>query len=42
MKIIKVLALAFSMLVANGAFADTWPSRPIRFIVGLVPGVQMI
>ena len=38
MKIIKVLALAFAMLVANGAYADTWPSRPIRFIVGFGPG----
>jgi len=38
MKIIKVLALAFAMLVVNGAYADTWPSRPIRFIVGFGPG----
>ena len=38
MKTIKVLALAFAMVVANAAFADTWPSRPIKFIVGFGPG----
>ena len=38
MKKIKALTIIFFLFAANLAFADVWPSRPIKFIVGFGPG----
>jgi len=38
MKKIKALTIILSLCAANLVFADTWPSRPIKFIVGFGPG----
>jgi len=38
MKKITAFTIVFSLFAANLAFADVWPSRPIKFIVGFGPG----
>jgi tripartite-type tricarboxylate transporter receptor subunit TctC len=35
---IGLLALALGVVGASGSFADTWPSRGIRIIIGFAPG----
>ena len=35
---ISMFILGGSLGAATAAFADTWPSRPIRFIVPFSPG----
>ncbi|MDQ5847727.1 MAG: tripartite tricarboxylate transporter substrate-binding protein, partial [Pseudomonadota bacterium] len=38
MRLRKILAFAFGVLLAASAAAQSWPQKPVRFIVPFPPG----
>ena len=38
MRIVRLLLAVFGLVAASAAFAQAWPARPVRIVVGFAPG----